>query len=599
MNNEPDIKELEYEPNRYFVTKEYLDLLEGLKRGGTAPGTATTKEVSEVDLTNEQLKKYEDYFREIIDKNYKEQTLTAVEGLIQAKFVDQKVDEYIEVKDNGLEVYVERLEKLSSEVNILKDEINSKVSSTELEEMTVLNDSQTNSVANLMSKQSKILAEKITHTESQVTQLKEEIELKVGEFDASQMFVTGSNDTKTSLWANSFGTSHATLNNFSFDSTNQWVGDGTEQDPYALRFGAGQSLTIDNPLYSQTPSTQRFTIEAFLKLRNASIQTLADIGNGIFLCDGEDSPSIILNNTVGQEYSFTSDYAIPTNEIVHLVFRVNVQTRLMDIIINNTSMPGIHKFNGLPINMKQTLTLMNGFNGELYLLRIYETSINNERVAQNYVAGITGNNYSRDDLKVLLDARKVEHINSRVTSVYSEISVLKNLITLSVTREEYDAYKNNTRNELDDLNGDLSLIEQRIQEAELKITPESITATVENTSTVIATKSYVNEAVIDRVSTEVPKVIEEVSPYVVEVISTRGNIFKNGAISTTLMARVYKNKTDVTDTIDANRFKWTRISDDTEEDNRWNQSNFGGKKQIAVTSNDVRVRATFVCELLD
>lgn len=87
--------------------------------------------------------------------------------------------------------------------------------------------------------------------------------------------------------------------------------------------------------------------------------------------------------------------------------------------------------------------------------------------------------------------------------------------------------------------------------------------------------------------------------YRVEIISSNGNIFKNGAISTTLYAKVYSWDEDITDMIDASKFRWTRISNDTIGDNAWNTSNFGGAKQITLTPADVYVRATFDCEILE
>lgn len=85
----------------------------------------------------------------------------------------------------------------------------------------------------------------------------------------------------------------------------------------------------------------------------------------------------------------------------------------------------------------------------------------------------------------------------------------------------------------------------------------------------------------------------------VEIFSTGGLVFKNNIISTTLIARVYKGKNDVTDLIDSNFFRWTRISDDPTGDDLWNAQHYSGRKQITVTSADVYVRATFNCQILD
>lgn len=85
----------------------------------------------------------------------------------------------------------------------------------------------------------------------------------------------------------------------------------------------------------------------------------------------------------------------------------------------------------------------------------------------------------------------------------------------------------------------------------------------------------------------------------VEIVSSNGNIFKNGDIRTNLKAIVKRGIEDITDTIDANRFRWIRISKDTEADKIWNSSHFGGTKEISITKDDVNVRATFNCEILE
>ena len=87
--------------------------------------------------------------------------------------------------------------------------------------------------------------------------------------------------------------------------------------------------------------------------------------------------------------------------------------------------------------------------------------------------------------------------------------------------------------------------------------------------------------------------------YKVEIISTNGLIFKNDNISTTLEAHVYHGGIEVTDTIEAIRFRWTRISDDRIGDINWNNEHLNGSKTINITTADVDVRATFNCEILE
>lgn len=87
--------------------------------------------------------------------------------------------------------------------------------------------------------------------------------------------------------------------------------------------------------------------------------------------------------------------------------------------------------------------------------------------------------------------------------------------------------------------------------------------------------------------------------YRLVITSSNGNIFKNGAIQTTLSAVVYSWDKNITDTLDPNQFLWTRVSDDPVSDREWNDRHYGGTKTVEITKDDVYVRATFFCDLID
>ena len=93
--------------------------------------------------------------------------------------------------------------------------------------------------------------------------------------------------------------------------------------------------------------------------------------------------------------------------------------------------------------------------------------------------------------------------------------------------------------------------------------------------------------------------IEEQKMYRLVITSSNGNIFKNNNIRTTLSAIVFSWDTNVTDSLDPNQFIWTRASDDPVADAAWNAAHFGGTKTIEITRDDVNVRATFFCDLID
>ena len=114
----------------------------------------------------------------------------------------------------------------------------------------------------------------------------------------------------------------------------------------------------------------------------------------------------------------------------------------------------------------------------------------------------------------------------------------------------------------------------------------------------VVLRAYATTESVDKVSDRVG-VIEEQKMYRLVISSSNGNIFKNGIISTTLYATVFSWDENVTDTLDPNQFIWTRVSDDSEADAVWNADHAGGAKSVEITSDDVRIRATFFCDLID
>jgi len=153
-----------------------------------------------------------------------------------------------------------------------------------------------------------------------------------------------------------------------------------------------------------------------------------------------------------------------------------------------------------------------------------------------------------------------------------------------------------------------TLEKNALKVADLEVGYNEISQTVNETVSTISNingdisqiKQDVGNVTIRVSSTE--ETVEELGqkiPYKVDIISTNGVVFKSGDIVTTLIARVYRGDEDITDSLNAALFKWTRVSDDTESDEAWNASHFGGIKQINVTTEDVLRRATFFCKLLN
>lgn len=114
----------------------------------------------------------------------------------------------------------------------------------------------------------------------------------------------------------------------------------------------------------------------------------------------------------------------------------------------------------------------------------------------------------------------------------------------------------------------------------------------------VVLRAYATTEAVDEQITRIDT-IESQKMYRLVITSTNGNIFKNGDINTTLKATVYSWDEDVTDSLDPNQFIWTRVSSDAESDRIWNMDHYGGTKEIEITNEDVSVRATFYCDLID
>lgn len=114
----------------------------------------------------------------------------------------------------------------------------------------------------------------------------------------------------------------------------------------------------------------------------------------------------------------------------------------------------------------------------------------------------------------------------------------------------------------------------------------------------VVLRAYATTETVEETNSRIDE-IEEQKMLRLVITSTNGNIFKNGNIQTTLEAAVFSWDENITDTLDENQFIWTRVSDDAAADAEWNQQHFGGSKSIEITKDDVKVRATFFCDLID
>ncbi|MCA1025791.1 phage tail protein [Cytobacillus kochii] len=85
--------------------------------------------------------------------------------------------------------------------------------------------------------------------------------------------------------------------------------------------------------------------------------------------------------------------------------------------------------------------------------------------------------------------------------------------------------------------------------------------------------------------------------YKVELHSSNGIVFRNGIIDSTLTARVYKGKSEITNSLAFDAFIWKKFDKNGILDVDWTNSHKGFGKQIKVTESDIVTKATFTCDV--
>lgn len=95
----------------------------------------------------------------------------------------------------------------------------------------------------------------------------------------------------------------------------------------------------------------------------------------------------------------------------------------------------------------------------------------------------------------------------------------------------------------------------------------------------------------------ITKMYDGADSYTIFIDSSNGCMFKNGVISTTLKAIVYKAGTDISHLIPDNSFTWKRVSKNVTEDGIWNSMEHKGRL-LEITGDDVTGKAIFDCEVI-
>lgn len=99
---------------------------------------------------------------------------------------------------------------------------------------------------------------------------------------------------------------------------------------------------------------------------------------------------------------------------------------------------------------------------------------------------------------------------------------------------------------------------------------------------------------------EAKKNIEEVMDDVVwkiELHSSHGTTFKNGNVRTTITARVYRGKNDITEYLPKESFIWKKRDKDGVLDEAWNSQHVGIGNVVEIDEHDVYRKAVFSCDI--
>ena len=131
----------------------------------------------------------------------------------------------------------------------------------------------------------------------------------------------------------------------------------------------------------------------------------------------------------------------------------------------------------------------------------------------------------------------------------------------------------------------LDALEERVSNAELKITADAIVSTVTGSETYMQAQQKIYDD------------MDALLGYRLEILAETVFLSENKR-NTTLTAHVWHGNTEVTDSITAERFKWTHESEDATADAVWNSAH-QGFKSILVTTADVLRQASFRCELTE
>ena len=122
----------------------------------------------------------------------------------------------------------------------------------------------------------------------------------------------------------------------------------------------------------------------------------------------------------------------------------------------------------------------------------------------------------------------------------------------------------------------------------------SINANDFNEKAVVVVTAFVNNKEVAKTEATLINLVE---PIELQVRASNGNVFKNGVVSTSLTATLWRGDKEIDKDGTEFSYVWKKINSDETSDENWNQDHSYSQKSIRITEADVFRRATFSCEV--
>lgn len=170
-----------------------------------------------------------------------------------------------------------------------------------------------------------------------------------------------------------------------FKRTATLVGSPTYNSAGYFVFTGSQTVTVANPLTSQSSIMQTWTISAWLNIDDTANQSLVNLNAGLFPSYGANNSLLYLNSGVNDYYTYGGD--IGALGWRYVTFRFDNISGYRKIYSNavdiTTSGPNA---TSTPSGIPSTWTIASNLRGNLAELEVYDRLLSDEQVFQNFTA---------------------------------------------------------------------------------------------------------------------------------------------------------------------------------------------------------------------